>query len=275
MLAGEAPSIAGLNAGVEVSLKELGASVSLGQLGNLAELAASTPPPLAELIRRCLSLDRDKRPDADELCDALVRIAAQTSRRTEAPDDPRSNPYRGLLAFGPEQRALFFGREAETAAVVAEMHASPFVLIVGPSGTGKSSLVRAGVVPRIEKGALGPGGPWHAAVVVPGRRPTEALADAAARILRASPEDLRAELVKSRTWLADELRAAHARVALVVDQLEEIWTLAPTFFEIIAALTQSSPTVRVVASARTSSTGSRPWASSRRLRCAPSSSSSR
>jgi eukaryotic-like serine/threonine-protein kinase len=256
LLAAVPPCVAGLPPGFEVTLAEMSARVLVGSLGNLAELAPATPPPLVELVTRCLSLDPGSRPTADELCDALARITPRrTSVLADALDDPRENPYRGLRAFGPEHRALFFGREAETATVIAELRANPFVLVAGASGTGKSSLIRAGVVPRVERGALGAGAEWQATVIVPGGKPTEALARAVAPLLGMSERDALAQLEASPRWLAGELRAARTRLLLVVDQLEEIWTLAPApereaFFAVMAALALLVRTVRVVVTLR-------------------------
>ena len=175
---------------------------------------------------RCLSVAQDARPTADEVCDALARIAPPRVSTAAEGAAAEGNPYRGLLTFGPEHRALFFGRDAETAAVLAELRASPFVLIAAASGAGKSSLMRAGVIPRVEKGALARSGEWRAVVVVPGARPTDALAHAIAPVLDASEADVAARLAAEPAWLAGELRASRARVLLAIDQLEEAWTLA-------------------------------------------------
>ncbi len=238
------------------TIAELHRRATVGAIDALSTVAPSVPAALAAIVTRCLRLDPSERPTADEVCDALARLApARRSTQAEALDDPRENPYRGLLSFGPEHRALFFGRDAEAAAVTAELRANPFVLVAGSSGAGKSSLVRAGVVPRVEKGALGGALAWRAVIVVPGRRPTDALAQAMAGVLDVDEAEVREQLAKSPAWLADEMRAARARVLLVIDQLEEIWTLAEArereaFFEIVAAIAASAPTVRVVATLR-------------------------
>jgi formylglycine-generating enzyme required for sulfatase activity len=239
---------------VSASIADLHQRVLAGDVDDLRVVIPSVPAALAAIVERCLQLDASERPTADEVCDALARVGStRRSAQAEALDDPRENPYRGLLTFGPEHRALFFGREAETAAVTAELRASPFVLVAGVSGAGTSSLVRAGVVPRVEKGALGTA-TTRVVVVVPGRRPIDALAQAMAPVLGAKEADVRWQ-IESPTWLADETRAARAHVLLVVDQLEEIWTLADAeeraaFFAILAALTRAAPTVRTVATLR-------------------------
>jgi putative ribosome biogenesis GTPase RsgA len=68
-------------------------------------------------------------------------------RPVTAPPPEIANPYPGLAAFKPEDCRFFFGREADTARVVERLEQTRFVSVVGRSGTGKSSLVAAGVVP--------------------------------------------------------------------------------------------------------------------------------
>jgi formylglycine-generating enzyme required for sulfatase activity/predicted Ser/Thr protein kinase len=258
LLAAIPPCIAGLSEGVEVTFDELQACVMKGELGSLADFAPDAPDALVEIVSRCLALDPGARPTADEICDAVVRIVPPpASRVADALDDARVNPYRGLLVFGPEHRALFFGREAETATVLAELRASPFVLVTGTSGAGKSSLARAGIVPRVERGALGPAGAvWQTVVFVPGRRPLEALAQGLAHVLGQTQGEIVAALARSPGWLADRARAERMRLLILVDQLEETWTLATAsdrraLFAILAALASSAPTVRVIATLRT------------------------
>ena len=238
------------------SMVELRSRVLAGEIPDVGTLAPHAPASLVDVIRRCMALSQEQRPSADEVCDELAQILPpRPSMIAEALDDPEENPYRGLLAFGAEHRALFFGRDAEAATVVAELRANPFVLVAGASGAGKSSLVRAGVVPRVERGALGAGATWRVVVLTPGGGPLDALAQAVAPVLELQQADVRRELARSSSWLADELRAARTRLLVVIDQLEEIWTLAPpgdrdVFFEIVAAVTVSAPTTRVVATLR-------------------------
>ena len=70
---------------------------------------------------------------------------------------PHGNPYRGLAPFEPEHRALFFGREGDIRAVLDRLRGSHLVLVAGESGVGKSSLCRAGVLPRVAQGVPGRG----------------------------------------------------------------------------------------------------------------------
>ena len=76
------------------------------------------------------------------------------------------NPYRGLETFTAEHAALFFGRDADIAALTERVRRQPVVVVVGPSGVGKSSLVQAGLVPALEQKQR-----WSVALVRPGQDP--------------------------------------------------------------------------------------------------------
>src|SRR5262249_48629659 len=105
---------------------------------------------------------------------ALIALEACAAPPTSVLD-PDSNPYRGLAAFEAAHASLFFGRRGEIRELIERMRVEPFVVVGGDSGTGKSSLCRAGVLPSlITKGG------WSCVEVVPGRHPVHALAAALA-----------------------------------------------------------------------------------------------
>ena len=84
-------------------------------------------------------------------------------------------PYKGLSRFEAADAANFFGRERLVAELVARLAESPLLAIVGPSGSGKSSLVRAGLLPALAAGVL-PGSPqWRATILCPGPHPAREL----------------------------------------------------------------------------------------------------
>ncbi len=145
--------------------------------------------------------------------------------------DETLNPYRGLESYGSRHAGLFFGRSELTEALARQVAVSPLAAVVGPSGSGKSSLVRAGLLPRLEDAAarrwtvappLRPGedplAAFHQALGA-GERPV--LPGLEAGALRRQSRYLAAEL---RRWL-DE-RPAEEHLLLVVDQLEELRTQA-------------------------------------------------
>jgi DNA-binding SARP family transcriptional activator len=147
-------------------------------------------------------------------------------------------PYRALVAYQPDDAGFFFGRSAEIAAVVDRARTGP-VTVVGPSGSGKSSLVRAGVLPALA---------GHTPLLV---RPSDHgrldLALAAA-VARASPPDDRVEDGPSLTErigagdLADVVgrvlaHTGDARLVVVLDQAEEVLTQdAPLVDRVVAGL---------------------------------------
>lgn len=141
-----------------------------------------------------------------------------------------TNPFKGLRAFDEADAPVFFGRERLVADVLRRIgRGASFVALVGPSGSGKSSIVRAGIVPALRKG--GPDGAqrWLVASMVPGAHP---FAELEAGLLRSSldaPDSLDDQLSDPATGI---LRAAlrvlpdeETRLLLVIDQFEELFTL--------------------------------------------------
>lgn len=152
----------------------------------------------------------------------------------ERPVEPRDDvcPYRGLQAFEEEHAELFFGREGDIQRIVEKLKVTRFMAVVGASGSGKSSLVRAGLIPGIKRGVLQQSDSWTIRVFTPGARPLTTLA---ANLLRLHPQQsmnrtLDEMSTDERTLhlavsLAMAERPAAERVVWVVDQLEEVFTL--------------------------------------------------
>jgi WD40 repeat protein len=142
-------------------------------------------------------------------------------------------PYRGLEAFDEEHAADFFGREGEVARVVERLRTARFLAIVGPSGSGKSSLARAGVIPALRRGGLSGGERWRTLDLAPGAAPLAALTARLGELggsgAGASPtaSDLAASHAALDIALATALdgRPDDERVLVLVDQLEELFTL--------------------------------------------------
>jgi WD40 repeat protein/DNA-binding XRE family transcriptional regulator len=167
------------------------------------------------------------------------------------------SPYRGLAAFGEQDAPLFFGREAATAQVLERMSrhlaGTGLLMVSGVSGAGKSSLLRAGVLPQVREDGLAaaPGAAWWPCVVfTPTRAPLDELAlrvamlagtDASAvrRGLDTSPEGFalparQAALARPPGPAGDgdgpapkRDQPAQRRLLLVVDQFEELFTQCP------------------------------------------------
>ena len=173
-------------------------------------------------------------------------------------------PYKGLEAFQPQDAEFFFGREELVESLAERLAASPFLAVVGPSGSGKSSVVRAGLVPAIWSGTAGlaKSRDWKVVIMTPGVHPLEELAVRIATERGVSPgsvlEDLRREphnfCLAVRQLLLDH--SPDARVVLIVDQAEEIFTLCHDeterrcFIELLAHAAEEDAQTVVVLSLR-------------------------
>src|SRR5258706_15814694 len=83
-----------------------------------------------------------------------------------------SNPFPGLRPFETEEYGLFFGREGQSDALIERLQRSHFLAVVGTSGSGKSSLVRAGLLPALRGGMMaGAGSGWRISIMRPGSDP--------------------------------------------------------------------------------------------------------
>jgi WD40 repeat protein/transcriptional regulator with XRE-family HTH domain len=137
--------------------------------------------------------------------EALRRVRRAPGPRPRA----RVTPYLGLAAFQPEHAEWFFGRERLTETLLDRLAtADGLVVVVGASGSGKSSLLRAGLVPAARAGRLvpvsGPLGPWTIVLMTPGERPVDALAAALA-----------------------EADTGEGGLLVIIDQFEELFAACP------------------------------------------------
>jgi len=143
--------------------------------------------------------------------------------RAGRPGDERS-PYPGLSAFTEDDAEFFFGREGEVAQLWRKITSRRLLAVIGPSGVGKSSLLRAGLIPSAPDG-------WGVIVCQPGDSPYSALARALAPEFRDDPGAI-AKLVDIRdddTAVAvfSRWRGLHDNVLLIIDQFEELFTQSP------------------------------------------------
>ena len=132
-----------------------------------------------------------------QLAVSVVDLQSTLERIEERPaGTPVVCPFKGLASFDRDDAEYFFGREGLVAELVAYLVGAPLLAVVGPSGSGKSSVVRAGLLPALAGGVLPGSQHWTQAVIRPGAHPARELA-------RLSPRD---------------------RGVLVVDQFEELFT---------------------------------------------------
>lgn len=141
-------------------------------------------------------------------------------------------PYLGLRAFAEEDAPFFFGREALVQQMIQALVQQSVLAVVGASGSGKSSLVQAGLLAQLRQGQQIPGSEtWWLGSLRPGERPLIALAEALTQG-STTPSEAAAQLegilyqgVESLVyWLRSRLEPM---LVLVVDQFEELFTLAP------------------------------------------------
>src|SRR5262245_40604546 len=91
----------------------------------------------------------------------------------------RFNPFPGLRPFTEDEDYLFFGREAQSTELLRRLRLTRFLAVVGTSGSGKSSLVLAGMLPALHGGVMTQAGShWRVALLRPGNNPIGALARA-------------------------------------------------------------------------------------------------
>lgn len=175
------------------------------------------------------------------LADVVAPEGAFTTLPDEAPY-PGEPPFQGLHYFAEADSHRFFGRERLVAELAQRLAAGqPFLAIVGASGSGKSSIVRAGLTPalaaRDASAAAAPAAPglrWRAAVLTPTAHPLQALAAAVAGDEPAGKTNVSAVALASAlssepgalgAHLGRQLPAAGERWLIVVDQFEELFTL--------------------------------------------------
>jgi conflict system STAND superfamily ATPase/WD40 domain-containing protein len=144
--------------------------------------------------------------------------------------DGSDNPFPGLRPFEPHESALYFGRDDQIDELLERLSHSRFLAVVGTSGSGKSSLVRAGLIPALQRGHLaGSGSRWRVAMFRPGDDPLGGLAQALGR-----PENL---IGRSSLGLVEAARTLDAgeKLLVIVDQFEELFRVSQSGSEDSAA----------------------------------------
>ncbi|HEY6138006.1 MAG TPA: tetratricopeptide repeat protein [Thermoanaerobaculia bacterium] len=153
--------------------------------------------------------------------------------RAQAP----ANPFPGLRPFEPDEDHFFFGRETHTDELQRRLRSHRFLSVVGTSGSGKSSLVRSGLIPALQSGFMvTAGSSWRVAMFRPGENPIGHLAavlnerdvlGATGELAETSRVLLEATLYRGTLGLVDAVRHAHIarhdNLLLVVDQFEELF----------------------------------------------------
>jgi serine/threonine protein kinase len=223
---------------------------------SIAQLVPDLEPQLVAIVDRCLrKLPEERFAGARAMLDALEPLLPGNAN--VASD---RCPFPGLSAFEESDAQRFFGRAADIHRAVARLETEPLLAVIGPSGTGKSSFVRAGLVPALRGSQA-----IYTIAIRPGRAPLASLAQVIVQLTgKREPgyaQRIADELPSEPGYLGSVLRwcaqATNSRVLLVVDQLEELYTHVPDPMQRAAFVTAlraaaddpSSP-VRVVLSMR-------------------------
>ena len=233
---------------------------------SVRDVRPELPAALDRAIGRATAKDaKDRFSDALELA-ASVRAALQgDASSVTVPAGEIRNPYKGLRAFLEADAADFFGREAVTKRLVRRLEGdqphSRFLAVVGPSGSGKSSVVRAGLVPAVRRGSLPGSERWYVIDMIPGPHPLRELESALLGLAVAPPPALLDELegdIRGLLRAVDRvLPDPDAELLIVLDQFEEVFTLIDDEderFHILESLrvatTDAGSRVRVIATLR-------------------------
>jgi hypothetical protein len=221
---------------------------------SVRELAPAVSEAVARVIDSLVAPRRAQRPQRAE----WVACELERLRRLQRGPPralPPEGPFRGLEAFDARHRDVYFGRATDVASALELLRSRGLVALVGPSGSGKSSLARAGVLPAILDGALGAWPQqWQAVTFSPNAYPRAALEHALAPLLAGKlvpddPDELAA-------LLAASVESTSVGIVILVDALEELVTLTPAEDRAYLALflaalsSRPMPGLRAVVTAR-------------------------
>ena len=205
--------------------------------GGVIARLATLPAVWHEVIEQGMALDPKARFACMEewrvaIHDAVAQEAAEApdERPTELLESTVSCPYKGLAAYQPEDARRFFGRESLIDDLARRLRLQKVLVVGGPSGSGKSSLVRAGLIPALRAGAVPGSDRWRIALLTPGQDPLAELYFQVTKSLPSGRPPVLLEDVLARPTMARHLgegNGAEQPLMLCIDQFEELFTLAP------------------------------------------------
>ncbi len=227
----------------------------------VTELRPDLPEGIGPVIACATADDPASRfASVDDFLGAFLGALGEAPPPEEPAYTPTRNPYKGLHAFLELDAQDFFGRDALTQELVQAVKDHRVVAVIGPSGIGKSSLVRAGLIPALRAGALPGSREWVITDMFPGSYPFEELEAALLRVAVEQPEGLTEDLARDERGIlrvTKRILPPDALALLVVDQFEELFTLTTDeetrrrFLDALAAVaTDGRSRVRVVVTLR-------------------------
>jgi hypothetical protein len=220
-------------------------------LPSISEKNPALPPTLDPILLRATAKEpADRYPDVLSFLTALQPVLLGST----APSTPifltptpalatqeligLENPYKGLRAFSEADNHNFFGRDNLVHELLGRIGESSngsqdlsrFLAIVGPSGSGKSSVVKAGLLPALRQGGVPGSESWFIADMLPGANPTAELAAALLRVAAHTPNNLLEQLRLDEQGLQRVINQilpddGTTELLLLIDQFEELFTL--------------------------------------------------
>jgi len=258
--------------GVQISLCS---RVTSGERVPISDSFQELPTELVGLMLRCLEKDPSLRPTAEQTRTALERLLSANPDRQPT----EVSPFQGFAPYTEKTAAFFTGREAETQQALERLHSDAIVVLTGPPMVGKTSFIRAGIIPKLREQTSWMGH-WKTLTVQPGGQPFMSLADRLLEGISATPEltDHETTLVPTgrnqrspslltrvlaeklaansgllRSMLLSQAERERCRILLVVDQLEELFAhgadpeQVSTFLTVLGACAEDpTPRVKIV-----------------------------
>lgn len=237
-------------------------------LPDLIEYRPDLPEAINRVIQKATAKNPEERyPDTLSLAEDFRRAAAnETAIDSFMPDidfTNITNPYKGLRAFEEADAADFFGRETMVQQIVArlaEQHElSRFLAVIGPSGSGKSSVVKAGLLPSLRWNEIPGSNNWFIVEMTPGTQPIQRLGEALLSVA-VKPSHHLIDQLRSDShgllWAVDTI-GLNSDLLLVIDQFEEVFTLTENetqrsqFLDLLhTAVTNPDSRVRIIITLR-------------------------
>jgi serine/threonine protein kinase len=222
---------------------------------SLAKVDANLPASFVKLVDSLLDPSPARRPrSAEAVAWELERIRREIAGRVRPLPPEDIGPFRGLARFEEQDRDVYLGRAVEIAASLEMIRSRGLLALIGASGSGKSSLARAGVLPAIADGGVGKWPrTWATAVTTPGVDARASLVTALSPFVEGAGSRSAEAMIVA---LGERVQSSGQGVCLLVDQLEELVTVSSPesrdyAVQLLAQLgAQAIPGVRCVVAAR-------------------------
>lgn len=185
---------------------------------------------LASAFRQAIGVHRSSfSDDTDTIVIDPKPIRTQTTPAMGTSVPEPENPYKGLRPFKEADTDDFFGRDTLVNTLVERLRHERWLTVIGPSGSGKSSAVYAGLIPALRRGTLPGSDHWFYVTIHPGIDPLGELENALLRIAVNPPSSLMKQLEESERGLLRVLKRTlpddHSELVMMIDQFEELFTL--------------------------------------------------